>query len=58
MEQWDIVCCKCGKFILTEQRISFAGNIKCVRGSYKDGFYDGIEDCFYCKECAEKLEKG
>mgnify|MGYP000219023239 FL=1 len=33
------------------------GNIKCVKGSYDDGFYDGIEDQFYCKGCAEKYNK-
>ena len=57
MEQWDIMCCKCGKFILTEQKQYGTGNIKCVKGSYDDGFYDGIEDQFYCKECAEKYNK-
>ena len=58
MEQWDIVCCKCGKFILTEQRESFASDIKCVKGSYDCvGFYDEIRDQFYCKGCAEKYNK-
>lgn len=57
MEQWDIVCCKCGKFILAEQKQDGTGNIKCVKGSYDDGFYDGIEDQFYCKGCAEKYNK-
>ena len=33
------------------------GNIKCVKGSYDDGFYDEIEDQFYCKGCAEKYNK-
>ena len=56
MEQWDIMCCKCGKFILTEQQEK-TGNIKCVKGSYDDGFYDGSEDQFYCKGCAEKYNK-
>lgn len=56
MEQWDINCCKCGKFILTEQRESFGGNIHCIKGSYDDGFYDDIKDIFYCKECAKKLK--
>lgn len=58
MEQLDITCSRCGKFILTEQRESFSGNIKCVRGSYDDGFYDGIEDRFYCRKCADKLGLG
>ena len=57
MEKWDITCCKCGKFILTEQRESFASDIKCVKGSYDDGFYDGIEDQFYCKGYTEKYNK-
>ena len=56
MDQWDIMCCKCGKFILTEQKEK-TGNIKCVKGSYDDGFYDGSEDQFYCKGCAEKYNK-
>lgn len=56
MEQWNIVCCKCGKFILTEQRQSPGGNIKCIKGSYENGFYDGIKDEFYCKECADTLK--
>lgn len=55
MEQWDIICCKCRKFILTEQKEKNTGNIKCIKGSYKDGFYNGAEDKFYCKKCANKL---
>ena len=54
MEQWDITCCKCGKFILTEQRGADNG-IRCIKGSYDDGFYKGSEDQFYCRECAYKL---
>ena len=27
MEQWDIVCKRCGKHLFTEQRESTAGNI-------------------------------
>lgn len=45
----------CGKFILKEQKQDGTGNIKCVKGSYDDGFYDGIEDQFYCKGCAENI---
>ena len=55
MDQWDIMCCKCGKFILTEQKQDVTGNIKCIRGSYDNGFYNGIEDRFYCRKCADKL---
>lgn len=56
MEHWDIECCKCGKYILTEQREAIGADIKCVKGSYEDGYYDAIKDEFYCKECAEKIE--
>lgn len=52
----DIYCCKCGKFILTEEK----GNdneIRCIKGSYDDGYYDGVEDWFYCRECAKKYGK-
>lgn len=55
MEQWDITCCRCGKFILMEQKQTITGNIKCIKGSYEDGYYDGTEDRFYCRKCADKL---
>lgn len=55
MEQWDINCCKCGKFIFTEQKQKNTRNIKCIRGSYENGYYDEMNDEFYCKECAGKL---
>lgn len=48
-------CPKCGKFILTEQRMHFAGSIKCIAGSYNNGYYYAKEDIFYCKECANKF---
>lgn len=54
MENWDINCADCGKFILTEQKDSDTGNIKCIVGSYENGYYDGKEDVFYCKECTKK----
>ncbi len=54
MERWDINCADCGKFILTEEKENVTGNIKCVTGSYADGYYYGSEDIFYCKECAAK----
>ena len=54
MERWDIHCVKCGKFILTEEKDSPAGNINCVAGSYEAGYYSGKEDVFYCVECAKK----
>lgn len=53
MEQWDIICDKCGKFILTEQRGS-DNEIRCIKGCYEDGYYDGEQDVFYCLECAKK----
>lgn len=31
MEQWNINCCKCGKFIFTEQKQAITGNIKCIK---------------------------
>ena len=54
----DIYCCKCGKFILTEQHDekSYSG-LRCIKGSYDDGDYDGTEDRFYCRECAKKYGK-
>lgn len=58
MEQWDITCSRYGKFILTEQKQTVTGNIKCIIGSYEDGFYNGIEDRFYCRKCADKLGLG
>lgn len=54
MERWDINCYDCGKFILTEERESITGDIKCVAGSHENGYYDDKEDVFYCRECAEK----
>ncbi len=54
MERWDINCADCGRFILAEEKESVTNNIKCVAGSYDDGYYDGRADVFYCKECAEK----
>lgn len=50
MEQWDITCCKCGKFILTEQR-GDDNEIRCIKGSYENGFYNDIKDEFFCNEC-------
>lgn len=56
MEEQDIICCKCGKFILTEQRDK-ENKIHCINGSYENGFYDELEDEFYCLECAKQLGK-
>lgn len=55
MRQQDIVCCKCGKFILMEKEDS-AGHIKCTKGRYEDGIYDKVNDKFFCKKCGIKLE--
>ncbi len=54
MKRCDINCADCGKFILTEEKEKVTGNIKCVAGSYEDGYYNGHEDVFYCNECAKK----
>lgn len=53
MGKWDISCVDCGKFILTEQKDHDTGNIKCVAGSYENGYYDEKEAIFYCNECAK-----
>lgn len=57
MNQWDIVCHKCGKFILTEQKQGDMGDIKCIKGSYDNGFYDEAENQFYCLRCAENIKR-
>ena len=49
----EIVCKRCGKFILTEQKTS-DGKIHCVKGSYENGYYDD-SDNFYCLSCAKEL---
>ena len=36
----EIHCADCGKFILTEEKESACGNIKCVAGSYANWMYD------------------
>lgn len=50
----EINCADCGKFILAEKQEEACGDIECIAGSYDDGYYDGKEDVFYCKECAKK----
>lgn len=50
----EIYCNDCEKFILTEEKEDICGDIKCIAGSYEDGYYDGKEDVFYCIECANK----
>ena len=47
-EKWDINCVECGAFILTEERRCIGGDIKCVAGSYSNGFYDVEKDEFHC----------
>lgn len=34
-----------------------SSSLRCIKGSYDDGYYDGIEDQFYCRECAERYGK-
>ncbi len=53
MQKQDICCKKCGRFILTEQKDD-QNRIRCVAGSYDDGYYDEILDEFFCLECAKK----
>lgn len=53
-EKDDFYCATCGKFLFTEERESFASDIKCTAGSYDNAYYDGKEDIFYCKKCALK----
>lgn len=53
-ENWDITCTDCGKFILTEEREYPAGPIRCIAGSYEDGYYDEFKAVFYCIECAKR----
>ena len=40
----EIHCADCGKFILTEEKESACGNIKCVAGSYTNGYYYGLNN--------------
>ena len=53
MQKQDICCKKCGRFILTEQKDD-KNRIRCVAGSYEDGYYDKILDEFFCLGCAKK----
>ena len=53
MQKQDICCIKCGKFLLTEQKDD-QNRIRCVSGSYENGFYDEFQDEFFCLECAKK----
>lgn len=54
MEQWDVVCKRCGKHLFTEQRESTAGNIHRLNET-NDEFYDEIKTEFYCTKCAKEL---
>mgnify|MGYP004618547181 CR=1 FL=1 len=45
MQIQDISCNQCGKFILAEQRGS-DNEIRCIKGSYEDGYYDDDQDDF------------
>ena len=54
MEKWDINCIKCGRFILTEKKRKKDNAIIHIAGSYENGYYEVMEDAFYCKGCAKK----
>ena len=54
MRKWDINCADCGNFILTEAEEREGGDVTCIAGSYENGYYDGVKDVFYCKECAKR----
>lgn len=54
MEQWDIVCIRCGKYLFSEQRASTAGDIHRLHET-NDEFYDEIKAEFYCTKCARDL---
>ena len=46
MEQWDIVCIRCGKHLFSEQRTSTASDIHRLHET-NDEFYDEIKAEFY-----------
>lgn len=60
-EQWNIECCKCGKFLFSERRIYPEGQPSKIE--YINGYYDGdyyfneFADEFYCLDCAKKYNK-
>lgn len=54
MEQWDVVCIRCGKHLFSEQRASTAGGIHRLHET-NDEFYDEIKAEFYCAKCARDL---
>lgn len=53
-EKENFYCVACGKFLFTEERESFASDIKCTAGSYDNAYYNVKEDIFYCRECAAR----
>ena len=54
MEQWDVICIRCGKHLFSEQRASTAGDIHRLHET-NDEFYDEIKAEFYCTKCARDL---
>ena len=46
MEQWDVICIRCGKHLFSEQRASTAGDIHRLHET-NDEFYDEIKAEFY-----------
>ena len=61
MEQWNIECCKCGKFLLSERKIHEEGKPSKIEyvGENYDGeyYYDEIADKFYCLDCKETYDE-
>ena len=46
MEQWDVICIRCGKHLFSEQRTSTAGDIHRLHET-NDEFYDEIKAAFF-----------
>lgn len=46
MEQWDVICIRCGKHLFSEQRASTAGDIHRLHET-NDEFYDEIKAAFF-----------
>lgn len=45
------------KLCKTEERRCIGGDIKCVAGSYSNGFYDAEKDEFRCLACSLKKKE-
>lgn len=55
MERQDVICCNCGKFLFTEQKEAFAGNIHRLNKT-NDEYYNPVKDEFYCTKCAKVID--